>query len=84
MDLSHVEAAAGVVAVVTLADVPGEQDIGPVFPGDPLFADGTVEYVGQPLFAVAATSVEAARQATRLARVDYAPLPAVLDHSTSN
>ncbi|GAA4650185.1 xanthine dehydrogenase molybdopterin binding subunit [Kistimonas scapharcae] len=78
MDLSPVRAAAGVVAVVTLDDIPGEQDIGPVFPGDPLFADGTVEYVGQPLFAVAATSVEAARKATRLARVDYAPLPAVL------
>ncbi len=78
MDLSPVEAAAGVIAVATLDDIPGEQDIGPVFPGDPLFADGTVDYVGQPLFAVAATSVEAARQAARLARVDYAPLPAVL------
>ena len=32
MDLSPVKAAAGVVAVVTLDDIPGEQDIGPVIP----------------------------------------------------
>ncbi|MCZ8498806.1 hypothetical protein O9929_15310 [Vibrio lentus] len=28
------------------ADVPGELDIGAILPGDPLLADGRVEYYG--------------------------------------
>lgn len=81
MDLSRVRAAAGVVDVITAAEVPGSLDIGPVFPGDPLFvaADGTVEYHGQPLFAVAATDFTAARRAAALARIDYDSRPPLLD-----
>jgi xanthine dehydrogenase large subunit len=71
MDLERVRSAPGVVAVVNAEDVPGANDIGPVFPGDPLFADGVVEYAGQALFAVAATTVEQARRAARLAEVEY-------------
>ncbi|ONF43867.1 xanthine dehydrogenase molybdopterin binding subunit [Marinobacter lutaoensis] len=78
MDLSAVAAYPGVVAVVTAADVPGHLDIGPVFPGDPLLAGEHVEYVGQPLFAVAATSHDTARKAARLAKVEYQPLEAVI------
>src|SRR5690606_32514070 len=58
MDLEPVRTAPGVVAVVSARDVPGSNDVGPVYPGDPLFADGVVEYAGQALFAVAATTVE--------------------------
>ena len=36
------------------------------------------EFAGQPVFAVAATSVHAARRAARLARFDLVPLPALL------
>ena len=78
MDLDPVRAAPGVVAVVSAADVPGSNDIGPVFPGDPLFAEGVVEYAGQALFAVAAATVEQARRAARLARVEYRELEAIL------
>ncbi|MCK7596109.1 xanthine dehydrogenase molybdopterin binding subunit [Microbulbifer sp. CAU 1566] len=79
MDLSAVRAYPGVVAVLTVDDVPGHIDIGPVFPGDPVLANGLVEHVGQPLFAVAATSLRAARQAARLAKVEYEPL----DHAVT-
>ncbi|ROZ84621.1 xanthine dehydrogenase molybdopterin binding subunit [Pseudomonas neustonica] len=78
MDLSAVRAYPGVVAVITLADVPGHTDIGPVFPGDPVLASELVEHIGQPIFAVAATSHTAARKAARLAKVEYEPLHAVL------
>ncbi|MFC6632886.1 xanthine dehydrogenase molybdopterin binding subunit [Microbulbifer taiwanensis] len=74
MDLSAVRTYPGVVAVLTVKDVPGHTDIGPVFPGDPVLADDIVEHIGQPLFAVAATSHRAARQAARLAKVEYEPL----------
>lgn len=75
MDLEAVKAYPGVVAVITVKDVPGHTDIGPVFPGDPVLVDDLVEHIGQPLFAVAATSHRAARQAARLAKVEYEPLP---------
>ena len=78
LDLGKVRSAPGVVRVVTAKDVPGVNDVGPVFPGDPLFADDVVEYVGQALFAVAATTVEQARRAARLAEVEYRELEAIL------
>lgn len=79
MDLSAVRNAPGVVAVVTLEDVPGEKYVGPIVADEPVFADGKVEYLGQPLFAVAATSHDLARRAARLAKVDYESLEPVID-----
>jgi len=78
LDLQAVRAAPGVVAVVTAADIPGRNNIGPVFADEPLFAADLVEFRGQPLFAVAATSIEAARRAAKLARIDYEPLEPVV------
>jgi xanthine dehydrogenase large subunit len=78
MDLESVRTAPGVVAVVTAQDIPGLNDVGPVYPGDPLLADGTVEYAGQALFAVAADTVEHARRAARLAEVEYRELEPTL------
>ena len=48
---------------MTAKDVPGVNDVGPAFLGDPIFADGLVEYHGQSIFAVAATSMALAREA---------------------
>jgi xanthine dehydrogenase large subunit len=78
MDLDPVRAAPGVVAVVTAQDVPGSNDIGPVFAGDPLFVDRVVEYAGQAIFAVAAVTIEQARRAARLAEIEYRELEAIL------
>ena len=78
LDLGPVAAAPGVVAVLAARDLTASNDIGPVLPGDPVFADGLVEYHGQSIFAVAAESVGAARRAARLAHVAYQDLPAVL------
>jgi xanthine dehydrogenase large subunit len=78
MDLAAVRASADVVALLTAADIPGLNDCGPVIKDDPILATGLVQFYGQPLFAVAATNREAARRAARLAKVDYADLPAIL------
>lgn len=78
IDLSAVKSAEGVVAVITVDDVPGHTDIGPVFPGDPVLAIGKVDYVGQPIFAVAATSHDLARRAVKLAKIEYEEMAAVL------
>ena len=79
MDLSAVLAAPGVVAVVCAGDVPGENNYGGIVHDDPIFADGLVQYAGQTLFAVAATSYNAARRAAAKARVEYEELPPILD-----
>jgi xanthine dehydrogenase large subunit len=70
LDLSAVQCAPRVVAVITLADVPGETDIGPVFPGDPVLVSEICEFRGQPVFAVAALTFEDAMRAVRLARFE--------------
>ncbi|WP_440467866.1 xanthine dehydrogenase molybdopterin binding subunit [Pseudomonas sp. YH-1] len=79
LDLDAVRSASGVVAVLTLDDVPGHTDIGPVFPGDPLLAGERVKYHGQALFAVAAESLIQARRAVRLAKVEYAKEAPLID-----
>ncbi len=78
IDVSGVVAMPGVAAVITAADIPGRNDVGPIFPNEPVLAAGIVEYIGQPVLAVAATSIKAARAAAQRARIDYAPLPPVL------
>ncbi|MDH5262935.1 MAG: xanthine dehydrogenase molybdopterin binding subunit, partial [Gammaproteobacteria bacterium] len=49
----------------------------------PIFAADLVQYVGQPVFAVAATTVDIARKAARLARIDYREREAILDPLTA-
>ena len=78
LDLTEVRAAPGVVAVFTAADIPGENNVGPVFHDDRLFAEDDILYPGQPLFLVAATGHRAARVAARLAKVETEPLPALV------
>ncbi|MBC3877512.1 xanthine dehydrogenase molybdopterin binding subunit [Undibacterium sp. FT79W] len=78
MDLDAVRQAQGVIAVFTARDFPGSNQCGPIIKDDPILADGEVDYVGQPLFAVVARSHELARRAARLAKIDYETLPAVL------
>ena len=78
LDVSAAAAAPGVAAVLTARDIPGVNDVGPAFPGDPIFADGLVEYAGQSLFAVAAGSIGQARAAAARAAVEYEVLEPVL------
>src|SRR4030088_451717 len=79
LHLAPVIAAPAVIAVALPADIPGENNYGGAVHDDPIFADGLVQYAGQPMFAVAATSYTAARRAARGARVTYDELPAILD-----
>ncbi len=78
MDLSAVRAAEGVVAVFTAADIPGENNTGPVRHDETMLADGEVVFPGQPLFLVAATSQRSARKAARLGKVVYEKRPAAV------
>jgi xanthine dehydrogenase large subunit len=71
-------AAPGFVALLTAADIPGANDVGPIHGGEPCLAAGIADYVGCPVAAVAAESFAAAQAAAALVECDYAPLPAIL------
>jgi xanthine dehydrogenase large subunit len=79
MSLERIRALPGVVAVLSAADIPGENDCGSIIPDDPILAEGEVRYVGQPVFAVIATTRDAARRAAARAAdvLQIEPLPAV-------
>ena len=89
IDTAQAEAAAGVTAVVTaehLADTVGHVPVQftPRNPSEnppphPLLASGKVRYVGEAVALVIAETRAAAVDAAELVRVDYAPLPAVVD-----
>jgi xanthine dehydrogenase large subunit len=80
MDLEAVRQAPGVVGVLGPHDIPGVNDVSPSHQHDePVFAEGEVQFFGQPMFAVVAETREAARRAAKLAVVAYEDLPALLD-----
>ena len=71
------EALEGVVCVLTAADIPGHKDIGPVYPGDMLLAEHSIEFHGQAYALVVAESQSLARKAARLVQLklsEHAPL----------
>ncbi len=76
-DTAKARAVPGVRAVITGADFKPLR-VGPFVKDETIFAMGKVRYVGEPVAAVAATSLAAAREAARLIEIEYQPLPAVL------
>ncbi len=79
LDLSKVRGAPGVAVVLTAADISGVNDVSPIGAGDdPVFVAKEVLFHGQVLFAVAADSFENARNAAKLAIVEYEDLPPLI------
>jgi xanthine dehydrogenase large subunit len=83
IDLNAVIAAPGVVDTCVAAEIPGENNVGPVVHDEPIIAGDLAQYAGQAIFAVAAETVDQARKAARLAEVDYDELEAILDPMTA-
>ena len=78
LDISRAAAHPGVGAVITAADFTGKNDIAPIFADEPALADKVVEYIGQPVAAIAADTMDIARAAAELIDVAYEELPPVL------
>lgn len=74
----------GVVAVLGPQDIPGRNDVSASGKGgEPLFAVDRVEFAGQPLAMVVATSLDAARAAAIAVRADIAEETPILDIATA-
>jgi CO/xanthine dehydrogenase Mo-binding subunit len=75
-DVSKALAVPGVKAVVTGADIE-ERYMGLIVKDETALAKDRVRYSGEPVAAVAATSLAAAQAAARLIEIEYVELPAV-------
>ena len=79
IDTSAARALPGVEAVLTCEDVPGVDNYGVFIEDQPVLARGVVRYVGEGVAAVAAETLDIARAAVALIRVEYEVLPGVFD-----
>jgi xanthine dehydrogenase large subunit len=71
IDVAALRALPGVVDVFTARDIPGANECGSLVHDDPILAGeagDTLRYVGQPVFAVIATTRDAARRAAAKAK----------------
>jgi xanthine dehydrogenase D subunit len=79
IDVTEALKTAGVTAILTADDVPGENAVGLEHADQPVLADGVVRYEGEPVALVAADHPETARRAAARIAVDYEVLPALTD-----
>ena len=71
IDFTEVLNCKGVIDIITDKDIEGINEVGPVFKGDPIFTSKKIEYHGQPIFAVAATSYNLAKKAASKVKIKY-------------
>jgi CO/xanthine dehydrogenase Mo-binding subunit len=83
IDISKAVAMAGVHAVLTHEDVPGDKRYGLEFADQPVLAFDRVRYFGEPVALVAAEHPEQARRAAEAIEVEYEPLELVVDPETA-
>lgn len=79
LDVSEAQKVAGVKKVLTHQDIPGENQIGGIFPDEPALADGEVHFQGQPVALVLATSKKIAHEALKKIIFETTPLPVIVN-----
>lgn len=79
IDTSKARALPGVHAVLTHADIPGDNIHGLIYDDWPALAGDKVRYMGDPVAVVAAEDEDTVARALELIAVEYEPLPVVGD-----
>jgi len=79
VDCSAAQAMPGVCAVILASDVPGATMLAAFAGDEPVFASDTVQHIGQVVGLVVAHSVQQARHAARLVKLQIEVLPAILN-----
>jgi len=77
-DATKARACAGIAAVLLAEDIPGENNVGPVLPDEPMLATDQIQFHGQIVAIVVGDSIRACRAAAAMVEVDYVPLPPLL------
>jgi xanthine dehydrogenase large subunit len=78
IDSADALALQGVVRVISAEDIPGDKFIAAFSHDEPILAIDTVQHVGQVVALVVAESVNVARRAARLVKLDIEAMPAIL------
>jgi xanthine dehydrogenase large subunit len=79
LDLDAALNAKGIITILTAKDIPGENQIGGIFPDEPLFAEGEVHFRGQVIALIVGKSEHYCRQAMKLIKITYEELPVIVD-----
>ena len=69
----------GVHGVLTADDIPGANEIGTLVADEPLLADDTVHFIGQPVALILADSKRQDREALPRIDLEIDELPAIVD-----
>lgn len=77
-DLAQAKQLSGVHAVLCYKDIPGHNDMGPIFQDETVLSIDTVLCIGQAIFIIAAETESIARQAEKLIKVEYEVLEPIL------
>ena len=78
IDSSAARAVKGVHAIITAADIRGENNVGTVVHDEELLASAEVHFLGQAVALVVGESYEACREGAAKLKVDVEPLPAIV------
>lgn len=84
LDITHAKALAGVTAVITYKDIPGENQIGHVIKDEPLLPETEIMYMGQPLAIVLSPYPNVAEKAVKLIELQYEELLPIFDIDTAD
>ena len=79
IDATRARTMAGVRAVLTASDIPGQNDSGPIIRDEPLIPVDRVQFHGQAVAWIVATDEAKAKAAAAAVEVRYEVLPACLD-----
>lgn len=78
LDVEEARRLPGVFAVITAAEIPGENQMGPVIHDEPCLAAGEVLCFGQAVALIATVDAETALRAEKLINIEYQPLETIL------
>lgn len=79
LDFAGALAMEGIVAVLSAADIPGENQIGPLIQDEPLLAAGKVSYIGQPVALAVGKDPVLVRKALKKIALEIEELPPITD-----
>ena len=79
IDYSKAEALEGVERIITYKDIKGENQIGGIFPDEPLLAEYEIHFWGMPIVLILADTEYIARKARSLITIEYDELDVITD-----
>jgi xanthine dehydrogenase large subunit len=79
LDAAKARRSPGVIAVLTAADIPGQNQVGGIIQDETLLAAEHVKYIGEPIALVIAETKSQAKKAFKDIELEISPLAPVLD-----